>query len=786
MNFTEYKYRFAAMRIIAGLMVLCCLVFVGCENSGSSGSYKMTSVSLPNRGPVYDWSDVDMLVNDAVRRKEFPGAVLLVGRGDEILLHRAYGNRAVEPKVEPMTKDTVFDLASLTKSISTATAVMKLVEQGKIDPEASASEYLKGLDREDKKAITVEQLLVHRSGYAPGNSLKDYPGTVEGALENIYKMPLRAKPGEKFAYTDLGFILLGAMVEEVSGKRLDVFMKDNFFEPLGMKHTAYNPPEAWAALTAPTEKRDGKWMRGEVHDPRAYRLGGVAGHAGLFSTAGDLAVFCQMLVNGGQYKGKQYLKSGTIKQMVKPRWWSDRSGSWGYGYMTKSPYDSARGYRFDPSTTFGHTGFTGTSFWVDPVNKLYVIFLANRVHPNGKGSVLALRRALSTTIADKVLGPDTVLTGIDVLRRSNFKELAGRRVGLITNHTGLTREGTRTIDALHRSAHVKLVKIFSPEHGIAGKLEGKVGHATDERTKLPIYSLYGESRKPTKEMLADIDTLVFDIQDIGTRFYTYISTMGNVMEAAGEHGKRVVILDRPNPVTGVRVGGPLIDKDMEHFIAYHPIPLVHGMTVGELARLFNKEREINCELEVIKMKGWRRGMWYEETGLAWVNPSPNMRNLTQATTYPAIGMLEFTNLSVGRGTDQPFELFGAAWINPEGEWDRLLTKELNGLNLPGIKFVPITFTPDASKFKDEVCGGCYLFLTNRNTFNPELTGLAIAKTLQRLFPEQYDHSKLMTTLRDREVYGAWLKTDDARELPATWQEELSGFMKTRAKYLLYD
>ncbi|HRX84055.1 MAG TPA: DUF1343 domain-containing protein [Phycisphaerae bacterium] len=248
---------------------------------------------------------------------------------------------------------------------------------------------------------------------------------------------------------------------------------------------------------------------------------------------------------------------------------------------------------------------------------------------------------------------DVTLTGIDVLARDGFAALDGRKVGLITNHTGVDRHGKTTLALLNEAPNVKLVALFSPEHGLKGVVDAKVADSSDPLTGLKVYSLYGETRKPTKESLAGVDTLVFDIQDIGARFYTYIATLGLGMEAAAENGLRFVVLDRPNPITGTHVFGPLNDRNGK-FTGYHTIPVVHGMTVGELALMYNRERDIHCDLQVVRMEGWRRAMWLDATNLIWINPSPNMRSLTEATLYPAIGLLESCNVSVGRGTDTPF------------------------------------------------------------------------------------------------------------------------------------
>ena len=402
----------------------------------------------------------------------------------------------------------------------------------------------------------------------------------------------------------------------------------------------------------------------------------------------------------------------------------------------------------------------------------------------GAAGVLLLAVGLSAEANDA--GPATrsaevgVLTGLDVLVREEFKALAGRHVGLITNHTGVDREGRSIVDLLRAAPNVTLVALFSPEHGLYGVQDEKVGDTVDPRTGLKVYSLYGKTYRPTPEMLEGIDTLVYDIQDIGTRFYTYIATLGYAMEEAGRHGIRVVVLDRPNPITGTRVFGPLNDRDGE-FTAYHKVPLVHGMTVGELARMFNAERKLNVDLEVIRLEGWRRSMWYDETGLLWVNPSPNMRSLTEATLYPAIGLLEACDLSVGRGTDTPFERVGAPWID-----GRRLAQRLNSLNLPGVRFVPFQFTPTASKFKGQECGGVQILLVDRDAFDPLETGLSMARELKNLFGERFDFDHVDRLLFNRAVLEKVRATTGPTSYKPLWQKDLEDFMARRAKYLLYD
>ena len=370
--------------------------------------------------------------------------------------------------------------------------------------------------------------------------------------------------------------------------------------------------------------------------------------------------------------------------------------------------------------------------------------------------------------------------GVDVLVRNGFRELKGKQVGLVTNHTGRTKAGESTIDVLFEAPDVKLVALFSPEHGIRGLVDAAVGDSKDEKTGLPIHSLYGKTRKPTPESLKGVDVLVFDIQDVGARFYTYSSTLGLTVEAAKEAGIPVVVLDRPNPIGGEAVDGPVRDPDFASFIAYHAVPVRHGMTFGELARMYNAERSIGADLKVIPCEGWRRGDLYDRTGLTWINPSPNMRSLTEALLYPGVCLLEATNVAHGRGTDTPFERVGAPWIEP-----RAFAKALNELKLPGVRFVPIRFTPTARQYAGTECGGVQILVTDWSKVEPIDLGFGLAVVLRRLYHDQWQPTGFLRLLADRDSYQALLDGEGIASIRATWTGELAGFRRVRAKYLIY-
>ena len=731
---------------------------------------------------------IDEVVAEGLEQNKMPGCVVCVGRHGKIVFLKTYGKKQLQPEALPMTADTVFDMASITKPVATATSVMQLIERGKLSLRDKVSTLIPEFAVNNKDTITIRDLLIHQSGLIADNPLADYKDGPEEAFKRINQLELVAPTGTKFIYSDVNYILLGEIVRRVTGKSVHEFSQENLFRPLGMTETGYLPPQKLRDRAAPTEERDGHWMQGEVHDPRAFQLGGVAGHAGLFSTVHDIALYAQMMLNGGELRGVRVLQPLTIATMTQGERVS--SGIRGLGWDKRSGYSINRGDLLT-ERAFGHGGFTGTVLWIDPGLDMFYIFLSNRVHPNGKGLVNPLAGRIGSIAAAAIRDASLqnadpavrqVLTGIDVLERDNFRQLAGRKVGLITNHTGRSRSGASTVKLFHDSKELKLVALFSPEHGFAGKLDiAKIGDSEDQTTGLKVLSLYGETRRPTPAMLQDVDTLVFDIQDVGARFYTYVSTMGEAMKAAAENQRRFVVLDRPNPINGVDMAGPMLDAGSESFVAFHRLPVRHGLTVGELARLFKAELKLDLDLQVIECEGWRRSDFFDSTGLTWINPSPNMRSLTQALLYPGIGLLETTNLSVGRGTDTPFELIGAPWM----DGPRLAT-ELNLRQIPGVRFVPIEFTPSSSKFADKLCQGVNFVITDRQQFEPVRVGFEIAAQLRRLFPKEWEAEQYSRLLGNKEVLNAILEGQSAAEIQSIARQGVADFARRRGAHLLYE
>jgi uncharacterized protein YbbC (DUF1343 family)/CubicO group peptidase (beta-lactamase class C family) len=805
-------------------------------------------------------------VSRSIDRGDMSGCVVLIGRREGIVFEHAYGNRAVEPKVEPMTLDTLFDMASLTKPLATATSVMILVQRGELRISDKVTKIFPEFAANGKEDVTIEHLLTHSSGLIPDNPESDYSDGWKSASKKIFDLKLLSAPGSKFKYSDVNFILLGKIVEAVAGKPENEFVKEEIYDKLGMRDTGYLPSDKLKARAETTEKRktDDNWIKGEVHDPRAYAMNGVAGHAGLFSTAEDLAIYGQMMLGKGRRGNVRILNEAMFEEMIRPR---DIDGSRrALGWDSNSGYSRNRGELMS-DRAFGHGGFTGTSMWIDPELNLYVVFLGDRLHPDGKGEVNDLagrigsmavgamqdvpehhepRRVRSLTKepplnplgakpaekAEKEPAPDPAKKneptktenkerateeprrgrrnrrrgtdeqpkkeqtpeeppvqgevrglhlGIDVLIANDFKQLKGKRIGLITNQTGIDSSGVTTIDRLKSAPKVKLVALFSPEHGIRGALDqSDIPDTVDEKTGLPVYSLYGKRRWPTKLQLEDVDALVFDVQDIGARFYTNTATMALSMKAAGEAKKEFIVLDRPDPIGGHIIEGPLLDGVKESFVGIHNIPIRYGLTIGELAKMYAKERKLDVKLTVVPIENWQRNTYQFDTNQFWMNTSPNMRSLRAAVLYTGVGIIEYTNISVGRGTNTPFELLGAPWIN-----ERDLALTVNAAKPAGVRVLPVRFTPTDSKFKGQECRGLSIFITDLKEFKAFEFGLVVMHALHKLYPTTWEPQRLLKLLGSKTVYKQLTDGEDVAAIMKTVERDVEQFQERRKEFLLY-
>ena len=750
---------------------------------------------------------LDRAVEQAIQEGRIPGAVLVVGHNGQIVHRKAYGKRALVPAAEEMTVDTIFDIASLTKVVATTPSLMKLFEDGRFRLNDRVTDYVPEFQG-GKSDITLRNLFTHFSGLRPDVNLEPPWSGYDTGIRLAAADKPAGPPGAQFVYSDINFVLLGDIVRRIGGEPLSDYARRHIFLPLGMKDTTFQPPASLRPRIAPTERvpKDGPPLRGVVHDPTARYMGGVAGHAGVFSTADDLARFAQMMLNGGELDGARLFSPLTVAKFSEPQSPPDQPVLRGLGWDIDSPYSGNRGELF-PVGSYGHTGFTGTSLWIDPSTRTYVILLANSVHPNVRAAITPLRAKVATIAAAAVgIGARGVtftgynetlagagarreverdgatLTGLDVLAQGKFAAFQGKRVGLITNHTGVDRNGRRDVDVM-RQAGVTLAALFSPEHGIEGNEDREgIGDATDAASAVKVYSLYGKTLRPTPEMLQGVDVLVFDVQGVGARFYTYETTMAYAMEAAAKAGIPFYVLDRPNPITGTRVEGPMLDREQASFVGYFPgLPVRHGMTMGELALLFNAENKIGAALTVVPMQDWQRGDWFDSTGLPWVDPSPNLRSLQAAALYPGICLLEYSkNLSVGRGTAAPFEQIGADFVG-----GRELAAYLNRRRIPGVRVYPIAFTPSDSNFKGKRIEGVRFVVTERRLLDATRLGLEVGAALQKLYPGKIDFAGSAKLLGSADTVRRLQAGEDPRAIQQSFQDEVAEFAARREKYLLY-
>ena len=757
------------------------------------------------RAQTPDFTPIDGLVQKAITEHQIPGAVVVIGHGGKIVFHKAYGNRSLEidhkPHIEPMTEDTIFDMASLTKPLATATALMQLYDQHLFSFDDPVAKYIPAFAANGKQSVTIRQLATHYSGLpADLNPKEVWSGKAQG-FAHADTSSLQSAPGAVFRYSDVGYIVLQQLIETLAGTTLDAYAVDHIYKPLHMDHTRFLPPAEWISDIAPTQyDENGVMLRGVVHDPTARRMGGVAGDAGVFSTAADVSGYAQALLDklAGR-PGNFPLSQEALGIMTTQQQPANKKDLRGIGWDIDTAFSSTRGERF-PVGGFGHTGFTGTSLWMDAATNTYVIILTNRVHPSSGVSINKLRSDIATAAADALhlYTAQAVLTGIDVLEADRFTQLEAiaerhdghLRLGLLTNQTGLDAQGRRTIDILQNDAMkavsgLQLETLFSPEHGIAGALDtANVDSSVDKATGLPVISLYGTTdaqKRPSIDVLEKLDAVMIDLQDAGARFYTYETVTGYFLEAAAKAGIEIIILDRPNPINSVTVQGPVSDAGAESYIDYMPLSVRHGLTLGELARYFNGEKKLGAQLTVVPMRGWQRSEWFDETGLPWTNPSPNLRNITEAALYPGVAFLDSANVSVGRGTPSPFEQIGAPYID-----GAKLAAYLNARTIPGVSFSATSFTADKPYLcAATACQGVHITLVDRNVLDAPELGIELVSALHHLYPDQFQLEKVATLIANAATMAVLRRGDDPSSIAAAWQPALQAFQQRAQQYLLY-
>jgi len=738
--------------------------------------------------------EVDYLLDRFLAQKAFPGGVVAVGRQGKLVHLRPFGRLSYDEDSPPVTAETIYDLASLTKVVATTTMAMILVDEGRLDLDKPVQDFLPGFQGPGKEAVTVRHLLTHSSGVDWWAPLYEELRGKAAYLERIQAMDLVYEPGTRAKYSDLGLILLGEILERVAGQPLDAFVRERVFEPLGMTDTLFRPGPDRRDRIAPTEQDPwrGRMVRGEVHDENAFALGGVAPHAGLFGTAPDLARFVRMILNGGVLEHRRIVSRATVEAFTRRAGIPDSTRA--LGWDTKSPEGSSAGALFS-DRSFGHTGFTGTSIWIDPERQLFVILLTNRVHPTRENQLI---RQVRPAVADAVVrglaepqpdpsGGAPVQVGVERIAAGALDALRGKRLGLVVHAASVTAEGRHAIDVF-RERGLNVVRLFSPEHGLRGRAAAgeRVENGRDPVSGLPVLSLYGGRRKPDPGELEDLDVLVFDLQGAGVRFYTYVSTLILCLEAAGEAGIELVVLDRPNPLGGERVEGPLSaprDLVAESFVNLAPGPLVHGLTMGEMARFVNARQVTPARLTIVPMVGWERHMVWADTGRPWVPPSPNLRSAEAALVYPGIALIEATNLSEGRGTPSPFLLLGAPWLDPA----RVRA------SVPGFDLEITHFTPRASpaaphpKYLDQECLGLRVWVTDAAAAQPYRLGLTLLDRLAREpgFEWQRGGDALTWLLGTPRVYEALGQGKSVEEILAADRADHEAWRVARREALLY-
>ncbi len=706
------------------------------------------------------WSNVqESLARALVRAVEEtrnPGAVAYVGNLERTLFRQAIGMRQLEPAAHPAEPDTLYDLASLTKTVATTTAILLLYEDGELDLDAPVTEFL---PIEAYSNITLRHLLTHSAGLVAGGAYFREVSSTSEMIERFAKRDLDWPPGARRRYSDVGFILLGQIVELAAKDSLDAFCRERIFEPLHMEDTAFNPPKQLAARAAATERCGwrGRVMVGQVHDENAYAVGGVSGHAGLFSTADDLARYCRGLLEGA------LLRESTIEEMIRPG--QVPTYPWqGLGWQV-APWESgAQGY-LPSRRAFGHSGWTGVSLWIDPDPGVFSILLGNTCHPSRSDRQNRAFRGIFHAAAAKCLYPvrSAAHTGLDRLLLDEFAPLKDRRFALLTNHASVDAWGRHIIKLLDLDSSLQLKRLYSPEHGIRGQAEAGEDVAS-ESGPIPVTSLYGDRKRPTDEELDEIDVLVVDLQDVGSRYYTYMATMKECMAACADKGIPLLVLDRPNPIGGAVLEGP-IATNTDTPVSCAAIPVRHAMTMGELALYFaaHEFERPRPSVQVYPLDNWRRDLYFNDLSLPWAPPSPNIPSAETALLYVGTCLFEGTNLNEGRGTDTPFHVLGAPWLDAVAVLRQIAPEESQGAVLEPITYTPVSMPGRASnpRYQDEVCRGVRIRIRDRMALRPFTLALALIQAIRNRHADQFEWTGMFDLLAGGPALRDELEAGDA-------------------------
>lgn len=725
--------------------------------------------------PIHD--QVRIALESAVAEAKAPGAVAYIGDLEHTHAHVAVGARQLVPDRLPAEPDTIYDLASITKVVATTTAIMLLHESGAVDLEAPVSKYL---SVPAFGQFAVKHCITHTAGLNPGRPFYKDCNTIDAMLERYAAMPLNWPPGTRWLYSDVGFMILGRVVEQVSGEKLDAFCQKRIFDPLDLRDTRFNPPAKWMTRCAATEQCPwrGRMMIGQVHDENAYAVGGVAGHAGLFGTASDIATYVRALLTD------KILKRETVNRMIDlkltPAWpWQ------GVGWQLDAW--TTKNFGFLPSRdSAGHAGWTGTSVWVDRKTGGFAILLSNTCHPSrATRDNETMRRTFHTAIG-KIYYPKSTNThsGLDRLVREDFAALRGKRVALLTHHAAIDQLGRPILDVFAIAPDVKLVRLFSPEHGIGGQAEA--GSAVGaQQAPLPVVSLYGKRTAPTPDELRGIDTFVIDLQDAGARYYTYAATMKACLKACAEAGVPVLVLDRPNPVGGIALEGP-IAENTNSLVCWGAVPARHGMTMGEIAEWFRKTelKDAKPNLSVNLLDSWQPERLFDECSLSWIPPSPNIPTPHTALLYAGTCLFEGTNVSEGRGTDTPFATIGAPWLDP-----RRIIDAIPAETVPGLAIEPATFTPRSipgkaadPKYLDRECNGLRISVRDPHAARPFATTVALLCALKRIHADRFAWEKSFDTLAGTPTLRERIdRGDDPLQIIADYAAPIAAFDAVRPK-----